>query len=434
MTMMAVVGWTLLGLLAGLALWFWLLRRGDPAGTGAGHAVGLILAVGLACRLAFVYGTPLYYAPDEQSHYHYARFLAERRALPVQTCRTDDPANEWEYYQPPLYYLAAAPLQALGSRLGGEAGGIRALRVLSVALWLLTAWLALRLARILELDDFLRVFVAGLVSLLPTYLFISAMVNNDNLVPVLGGALLCLLARREGGWRGALLAGALLGLGLLTKFSAVVYLPLMALLLAPLAGGAAPARRRSAGRLLAALLVAAVLVAPWIARNLQVYGSIGAEDVANVPRQWESLPHAACWSITYMADSFWAVAGIHNDVSFWFPRLGHQLFFFALAGLLFTLAAPERRRMLLTGRLDRPFLLAMILAIAFNALLVLRFGVLYNQGQGRFLFPLLVPLALLMGLGLRVYPVKKLSLHLAGLLITYGVTFTAFALAMFTRV
>lgn len=52
----------------------------------------------------------------------------------------------------------------------------------SVALWAGTAWAALRLFGALRADDeVLAVSVVGMVSLLPTHVFISSSISNDNM-------------------------------------------------------------------------------------------------------------------------------------------------------------------------------------------------------------------------------------------------------------
>ena len=63
-------------------------------------AVFLLLAAGAS--IAF----PIFEAPDEWSHFQYARLLAEGRGLPMQA----DPTrrSHAEGFNPPLYYLVPA--------------------------------------------------------------------------------------------------------------------------------------------------------------------------------------------------------------------------------------------------------------------------------------------------------------------------------------
>jgi hypothetical protein len=78
-----------------------------------------------------------------------------------------------------------------------------------------------------------------------------------------------------------------------------------------------------------------------------------------------------------------------------------------------------------------PIFAALGLAILFNVMLVLRFGYLYGMGQGRHLFPLLYPIALLLAWGLKFIPATNATVHVTGFWITYAVTFEAFSCSRF---
>jgi hypothetical protein len=453
----AVFTGTSIGLLMWLAMW--LIHRCSALSSRA--LTRVILSTGLACRLAFLVATPTFYAPDEQSHYNYIRYLAEQRAFPVQTSRTDDPSNDWEYYQPPLYYLALVPLYWAADAVWGNPDlTVRLLRGVSILLWGATFWLSGRvLDRLRPSDEAVRSFALGLVCLLPTYAFLSSMLNNDNLLISLGSAVVLLSLRtfetdlgNHQRIRRLLFLGFVLGLALLTKLTAVIYLAWiggLALstvgtgLRAPLprtspAAGPALSLRivvRTIGPPLLSAAVAALMWAPWGWRNVVIYGSLTAETVANVPRNWDSTRQAVLGTLHYMHHSFWSVSGIYNNVRGAYPRIGLGISIAATGGWLVGLARRWRETVLLAGR-QMGITIAMILATSVNVLLVLRFGVLYGQGQGRFLFPLLLPITLLLGVGMRAYRVlseNQARLHLAGMQITYLVSFTAYSLAVFPR-
>jgi hypothetical protein len=80
------------------------------------------------------------------------------------------------------------------------------------------------------------------------------------------------------------------------------------------------------------------------------------------------------------------------------------------------------------------FIIATSAAIAVNLALVLRFGLLYNQGQGRFMFPLLIPIALLLSIGIHLLGmgkhVKYAPIHAVGFFSLYVLSFTGFSLSM----
>src|SRR5678810_344137 len=96
-----------------------------------------ILAAGILCRLALALFRPTFYAPDEHSHFHYVRYLSEHRSFPVQTSKMGDPSHEWEYFQPPLYYVALVPVyRAANALFHSQTAIVIALRLVSIALWL----------------------------------------------------------------------------------------------------------------------------------------------------------------------------------------------------------------------------------------------------------------------------------------------------------
>lgn len=432
---MPASGWGLLGAVPGLLLWgallFW-QRRGMP---DEGRLVGVVVAVGLICRLAFLFGTPTFYAPDEQPHFKYVQYLAEHQTFPVQSSRTDEPSNDWEYYQPPAYYLLLAPIYAASQALGSTVWAtVRILRFFSILLWLITLWFVVQtLDRLGVRDAFVRLFALGLVGLLPTYTFLSAMINNDNLLIALGSGLIYLLVRfRPARWP-AWILGGLLGLALLVKLTAVVYVFLVGLLallaLVRQKGTAWAVVRRAA----AILALAAALWAPWGWRNWILYGSLTAEEVANIPYAWETNVKALGATVEYMQRSFWAVAGIYNNVGGSYPWIGRVVGYVAGIGLLWGLGWRRARLQNLVPA--RPaVVVALIGAILVNVGLVLRFGLLYAQGQGRFLFPLLLPLALLLGVGLRMLPwtgQPAMRAHAVGFWSAYALSFVAYSLAVF---
>jgi 4-amino-4-deoxy-L-arabinose transferase-like glycosyltransferase len=311
---------------------------------------------------------------------------------------------------------------------------IRALRFTSVLFWISTVLFALQFLRILEIEsEFLQIIVIGMASLLPTYIFLSSMINNDNMVILIGGLLLCSIARRKFAPNAAIITGTLLGFALLTKLSAVVYCPAIVALVA-LRPIREPLRWRQAFiYLVIVVTVSALIWLPWAARNLYVYGSITAETVGNSPTTWPTMAKAIISYVQYVSISFWSVSGITNNVYSFFPVAGIMLSGFALFGLLYISSSKEKRNAVFGSELDGIFLGAMTLAIVVNVLLLLRFHILYHQGQGRHLFPLLFPISVFIGIGLRPYRIRNLSVHIGSFFITYAVTFTLFSLASFPR-
>jgi 4-amino-4-deoxy-L-arabinose transferase-like glycosyltransferase len=397
----------------------------------------IILITGFICRGAFLLFTPPFYAPDEQPHFKYVEYLAENHSLPIQTSLTDSSTNDWEYYQPPLYYLLLSPFYVLTEQLfQNNFVTVKVLRAFSIILWGITTLFSFKFLDSLEVHDrFLRVFAVAMVCLLPTYTFLSSVINNDNLLIAFGGVILYLIVQPVS-LRNSLLTGILLGLALLTKLTAVIYVALIMLVL--FVGLVRRTLDRSAMyHAVLSLGCAMIIWAPWILRNYNIYGSITAEEVANVPRQWETLYQAVWVTLEQMQTSFWAVSGIHNNIGVpYYPMVGMIVFYVACIGPVYGFLL-KRKQPALFARKNFGIILALALAMVFNVILVFRFGLLYGQGQGRFLFPLLIPVSLFMGAGLRmlsVFDKESSPIFPASFFVIYSTSFMFHSLAMFMRI
>jgi 4-amino-4-deoxy-L-arabinose transferase-like glycosyltransferase len=387
-----------------------------------------VIAAGLLCRLAYVLFTPTFCAPDEQAHFNYLKHLADERTFPVMTRMLGDPANEWEYHQPPVYYLLMAPvysaIQAAGAGLDAT---VRLLRIPSVLLWLLNVWLGVVLLKRMEVkDDFTRFFVVAMACLLPTYTFVSSAINNDNLLITLGGVLLCLMARRSSALKDSIGLGLLLGLALLTKKSAAVFLPAIAVM-------AALDLLRGRIRWSSALVhlgvvfgLASLMYAPWAWRDWQVYHTLNPEFLATPRKEWPSVLYGIASAVHNLVKTFWAASGATNEVNYPFPIPGMVLMLLCCLPL-----ARWRKPAVEDDRTDW-FRMVPFLALAgVTILLVVRFGYQFGMGQGRHLFPVLFPIAVLLAARVRKFPVPHLEYFTAACWVIYAVAFLIFSLIRF---
>ena len=310
---------------------------------------------------------------------------------------------------------------------------VRVLRAFSILLWLLNVWFGVVLLRRMQIKDELTgVLVFGLICLLPTYTFVSAAINNDNLLATLGGAVLCLLAQRQPSWKTSLTLGLVLGLALLTKQSAVIFFPAITLL--PVFDAA---RKRlpwcAAIRHLAlALGLATLIYLPWALRNWRLYATLTPEYLSGDLIAGRSFLYGLASAVHNLVKTFWSVSGVCNDVGYPFPLLGFGALVLWVVGQQ-TRATPERAVNPTNLKRNGPLLGAFLLALGFNLVLVLRFGYVSGMGQGRRLFPLLYAVALVLAAGWRKLPVKALGLWATGFWVIYTVSFTLFSLSRFPR-
>ncbi|MGI6368896.1 MAG: DUF2142 domain-containing protein [Anaerolineae bacterium] len=257
--------------------------------------LAMILLVYGTLASAYALRTPAWQVPDEPAHYNYVRYIAEARQLPelrpgdypgayleeIKSARfapsySIEPIR-YESHQPPLYYVLATPV-FLAARAAGVAVPLLPLRLFSVSLGAVTLLLTYALMRSLyPQDDQLALGAVACMALVPMQLAITGAVNNDGLVMLLLTLLVWQLVVIDSAWswgRAALL-GLLVGLALLTKLQAYIAAPLVFLSWAWSLYRARRRRDRLApllGQGALAAAVAALLVAPWLARNAQVYG------------------------------------------------------------------------------------------------------------------------------------------------------------------
>ncbi|MGH7152160.1 MAG: ArnT family glycosyltransferase, partial [Planctomycetota bacterium] len=336
-------------------------------------------------RLFLAAAIPPGEAPDERAHAEFVRYLAEERRLPVQTERTGE-GDRYEYYQPPLFYLLAAPLHAIA---GGGDRALYAIRVLNAILSVLTVAAAARFARTWAPDrSSLPVGVAALLAFHPSFAANGSAVNNDALLVLVSTLALERLGHAVRTPRlrplDRLVSILLLALALLTKVSGAFLLPVVGF-------GLLLARRGLRGWAEAAGVAcgAALLASPWYLRNLLVYGGLLPHEIANVP--WIDRPpalEAAAWEAGYAARTFWVSFGRHNEVEVEALR---PLLYALGALLLLVFARWAGREARSSDRGQRALALAAYTGVVLLLAFVASFGWRYGQSQGRFLFPVLAP-------------------------------------------
>ncbi len=208
---------------------------------------------------------------------------------------------------PPLYYaLGAAVLHALGLVDARWDLQLLALRLFDVLLLLpvvpLASWAARRLTGSVAAG-----LVAGAFTLfVPQVGHVLGALNNDALVTLVGTVVTALCVRVLTGDRSvrtAVVIGAVVGVGLLTKVMAAFLLPVVALayLLAPRPdpGRAAWSVTARAGRVVAMGLAALVVGGWWWLRNLLVLGTVQPVGVQN--RLPDLVPEGP---VTYVATAW----------------------------------------------------------------------------------------------------------------------------------
>jgi hypothetical protein len=413
---------------------------GSPQAIAAALAFLLTFYVGLA--LAYRDAIPLFEAPDEPSHLHYAAFVFNEHRLPRQ-----EPLEvPGEGMQAPLVYLVAAPLLAntgldvsaaaralddVGRRVyleptrkggspaithyehgyrwfatDGSLEPLRLLRSTSLAFGLLAVILTFAAMWRLARDARMALLAGALVAFDPQFLFSSGYFSNDAAAAAIGAAALWIVVRaleEPGGpvRRHYLAGGCLVAVGALTKTSTLAGLAAAAVTLI-----AIDRRGRSAVAIDASIAAACALLLAgpyviWAAEHRGGFLGVGAVVASAVGMTRAEhfggqLPFLGqiYWDWTF--ESFWARFGWFNVMV---PKAPY-LAFFALTwtgvlGLCIGRARLPAEE--LHSRALRRYLLAAF-GLTFAAHLAMNFAI--ANPQGRLLFPSLPQVAFLLAIGL----------------------------------
>ncbi len=389
----------------------------------------------------FAINTPAWQTPDEPAHYNYIRQLVEAGCCP--RIEAGDWSSEYlaqltsgrfapdllgelesiqyEDHHPPLYYLLASLVFRLTE------GDLISLRFFSLALGAGVVTLSYLISRrLLPAQPQVALGVMALVAFLPQHLHMMSAVNNDALAELLVGlVLLWLLRYLEGVDTPIWQLGVLIGLALLTKLT-IYFLAL----LAPLAICLRWRRRDEGGSALLRTLavyagVALLIGGVWWLRNISVYGfpdmlGLAAHDrvVADQPRTADTISEQG--GGVYLAqmlgttfNSFWGQFGwmalpLDQVLGGWIYR-GFGLL--TLAGVSGALLANVRRGSAGDGR-PRPATDGWIVLLATLLIALLQFGYYnleFQQWQGRYLFPALIPIAIVLVGGVDWWRARLLS-------------------------
>ncbi len=413
------------------------------------RAIVVIATLYVALSCLYNLTVPLWEAPDEVGHFHYAVTIRQEGRLPRMEAYTEN-------HQPPLYYLWGAlwllpadlsdPTGALNPNpdfvhLGtggrqvnislhspeerqfpyrGQAMALHLLRLASSLLGLGTVLLTYALGNLLfPQRETIAGLAAALVAFNPQYLFIHASANNDALLTLTTTALLWYVARlTRRADRPSLRQAATLGLltasVLLTKLTGVLILAYSWGVVALIT-----ARRASRREWMQfwGLAVAVTLAVSgwWWGRNWLLYGdplgwhayrqlfAAHLRHAPLTPDEWRDFAR------THFR-SFWGLFGWMNVFApSWFYRFFAGLMLLAVGGLVPTLF---RRKAL---RLPAALLAGALLAQMVGIVLLIRRGNA-SLWQGRYLFPAIAPLSLLLSLGLGGWMKQRLARYTLPLL------------------
>jgi len=404
---------------------------------------GLSLAIGVYLVLAVAYGVvaPPLESPDEIGHFFATKYMADHGALP----EPDKPWAQQYFYgqegsQPPLYYWVGALILRLSGVHTGDAWNykqvnphttcgsplatgnkaflahdpsfpwrdstlaIHLLRLYSTALGLATVIGVAAIARLcFPGRPWVALLCVALTALNPQFLFVSAGVNNDNMVVALctWGVYWILRAALQGFTPATtVLIGLLIGLAALSKLTGLLLAPLAGLAISFAAWRQRRARQAlalgifAAGRLALVGLPVLAVFGWWCLRNTLLYADpLLIEHHLAIVKSHPPLPLMYMgYDIPDLFRSYWGRFTCDLVPGDWYSALWGLV---VLAGFM-GLVLHGRKRL---SRRQQVCLLGLAAWFMLVFLGWLRWNMITTGVQGRLLFPATASVSVLVGGG-----------------------------------
>jgi hypothetical protein len=297
----------------------------------------------------------------------------------------------YEAMQPPLFYATATPVWIAANHAGGPLEAVYAVRLLNaMALALLGPLTLLAIGLLMPSARWVGITALAVTAAMPGLLINGTQVTNDTFGAVAGSASIVTaawMARR--GWtrRTALLLGALFGLTLLSKLTAIgIVAGLAAAWAWPLLRLGAPLGRQVRFGVLAALTAGAVLT-PWLALNVVSSGTlVPTSAAARLMGAGTSGSHFTIWqSLSYCFVTFWT--GEHLNT---LPYTGAVVVLTLALGILSAVGVQRLARGTAWLRAQPAGLTVFLASVAGQAAWALSLptlGGLGGMAPGRYLYP-----------------------------------------------
>lgn len=391
-------------------------------------AIYCVVFVYLVIGWLYAINVPAWQAPDEPAHYNYISQLANGR-FPVIEQGDYDQAYldevrgalfapeysvstiEYEDWQPPLYYLIQTPVFMLTN------GNLLALRFTSVLIGAGVVIFSYLIAmELFPKNVWMPLTTAVFVAFLPQHVSILASVNNDSLAELLIAAILYTFfiwmrestENRDRNRYFLVTIGSLIGLGLLTKLTVYLMVPVAALILIW-------RYWYNWDRLFRANILlfgpAFLLGSIWWIRNLLTYNGIDPLAMAAHNSVVVGQPRTTEWIALYGLEgtlqrffqttfnSFWGQFGWMAVVMD--RRIYTSLMIFSIVVIVGLFIQLVSARTIITrvkkNRHCQAALLpiiTLILVTFFTASIHVYYNLTFVQHQGRYLFPALIPIGI----------------------------------------
>jgi hypothetical protein len=371
-----------------------------------------IFILAFVLRVAYAVITPPYEAPDEYSHFSYVKYIHEMGELPVQP----DPAvraEELQFHQAPLYYMLVSPLFSTTTWIEGRP--VLPLRFINILFAMLTLFIAYRFSMLVfPHSPFIGAMICAVLAFTPTFAYTSSTVRNGVLATLLASWGFYLCARKgmsasvtDRRW---MWVGVISGLAILSNMTAIAFVAAAVIMVVATSRDWKGAIQRSAWFLTGIVSVSGW----WFLRNKLLYGTwlkVVETGFESTHADMDFMPHVKYIVITVFK-TFWAVFGRINEI--YFTDLYRFYWWFAGLALLGFI----RYLIMRNEEFPTHFLTAFFSAIAVSLAMTIYYAYNYDSDQGRYMFPVLIPVATVMALGFNaLFPRRFRRAALSGVII-----------------
>jgi len=382
---------------------------------------------------------PPFEAPDEQFHLQYINFVSKYNTLPNQYKDTQIPEGSvGQGHQHPLYYILMGTLNYfLNSDSNLEFNLINnkkhdwtkeiegklpvfnhanvnaftnsedevlfyCIRAFSILLSLLNLFFIIKIARLFFKEHALIIFTCFFVATLPQFIFISAVINNDNLANLLSTICIYLIMKnsiKDSSKSDYIYLGILIGVGILAKKTLLFIIPAF-LLIESLKFITYKTNKKQIliGTFLTITFI--FLISSWyFIRNKLIYGDFMANQM-ELDTLRALINEKSLFSMYFITPFFPSFIRSFIGALGWM-NLILPIYIYAFYILLFIISlfgfAKNGIKRLISNNLV-VYIMILILGCLSG---IIYFNLTYNQSQGRYIFPVISVISILFTFGLQ---------------------------------
>ena len=407
------------------------------------HKILFVIFYFIVFSSSFSYIAPVYESPDENAHLEFINYVTKYQELPDQyEGMTNKEKSVGQGHQHPFYYILTGFLNYalndgsiihINSRFnklhewnGGNTFSVPYFyndrndvfntaadkhmfyffRILSVLFGALNIFLVYKITKLITNNELFSLLTAFLMASIPQFAFITGMINNDNLANLMSTVCLYMIVKvfKHNGYsiKLAVTLGIVLGIAVLTK-KTLMFLPPGVVMMLFYKSVFIEKEFKNSLRYLAVILSITLLISIWyFVRNSIVYNDVfGTQmEIVTMP---ELVNKKSLFSYYFISrflsgllNSFigsfgWMYIRIPLYIHLFYLVLGFAAVFGFIRSKII-----QNRYLFNIAILMTLFVLLCLIGITF-------FNLTYTQHQGRYMFPVISFIVIILSLGLKYF-------------------------------